>query len=162
MKIGNSVAFDVVLVGLLCALVFRGAWSSARPSEVTRPVLVNTCLITGRFAELVDFYQHALGVSPQSVTNGVYAEFPTGRGVLAIFSGEAQEKYIPGAAEPANNRSAILEFRVTNVDAEYVRLQRFVETWVKPPTNQPWGTRSLYFRDPDGNLVDFYSPAKPR
>lgn len=22
----------------------------------------------------------------------------------------------------------------------------------------PWGTRSIYFRDPDGNLVDFYSP----
>jgi uncharacterized glyoxalase superfamily protein PhnB len=158
MKIGN----DAVLVGLLCALVFQGAWSSARPSEVTRPVLVNTCLVTGRFAELADFYQHALGVSPQSVTKGVYAEFPTGRGVLAIFSAEAQEKYIPGAAQPANNRSAILEFRVTDVDAEYVRLQRFVETWVKPPTNQPWGTRSLYFRDPDGNLVDFYSPAKPR
>jgi uncharacterized glyoxalase superfamily protein PhnB len=162
MKSGNSVAFDVALVGLLCVLVFRGAWSSARPSEVTRPVFVNTCLITGRFTELVDFYQHALGVSPQSVSGGVYAEFPTGRGVLAIFSAEAQAKYIPGAAEPANNRSAILEFRVTNVDAEYVRLQRFAETWVKPPTNQPWGTRSLYFRDPDGNLVDFYSPGKPR
>jgi catechol 2,3-dioxygenase-like lactoylglutathione lyase family enzyme len=162
MKIGNSVARDVVLVGLLCALVFRGARSSARPSDVTRPVLVNTCLITGKFTELVDFYQHALGVSPQSVTSGVYAEFPTGRGVLAIFSAEAQEKYIPGAAQPANNRSAILEFRVANVDAEYVRLQSFVETWVKPPTNQPWGTRSLYFRDPDGNLVDFYSPVKAR
>ena len=162
MKIGNAVAFDVVLVGLLCALVFRGAWSNARPGEVTRPVLVNTCLITGRFTQLVDFYQRALGVSPQSVSGGVYAEFPTGQGVLAIFSAAAQEKYIPGAAEPANNRSAILEFRVANVDAEYVRLQSFVETWVKPPTNQPWGTRSLYFRDPDGNLVDFYSPAKPR
>ena len=23
-----------------------------------------------------------------------------------------------------------------------------------------WGTRSFYFRDPDGNLVDFYVPAK--
>jgi uncharacterized glyoxalase superfamily protein PhnB len=125
-------------------------------------VLVNTCLITGKFTELVDFYQLALGVSPQPVTSGVYAEFPTGRGVLAIFSAEAQEKYIPGAAQPANNRSAILEFRVANVDAEYVRLQSFVETWVKPPTNQPWGTRSLYFRDPDGNLVDFYSPVKAR
>jgi uncharacterized glyoxalase superfamily protein PhnB len=90
----------------------------------------------------------------------VYAEFHTGAGVLAIFSAEAQEKYIPGAAEPANNRSAILEFRVANVDAEYVRLQSLVQTWVKAPTNQPWGTRSVYFRDPEGNLVDFYSPAK--
>jgi catechol 2,3-dioxygenase-like lactoylglutathione lyase family enzyme len=160
MKIGKSVGRNALLVGLLCAVVFRGAWSSTRPSDVSRPVLVNTCLITGKFTELVDFYQHALGVSPQPVTTGVYAEFHTGRGVLAIFSAEAQEKYIPGAAEPANNRSAILEFRVANVDVEYVRLQSFVETWVKPPTNQPWGTRSVYFRDPDGNLVDFYSPVK--
>jgi catechol 2,3-dioxygenase-like lactoylglutathione lyase family enzyme len=55
----------------------------------------------------------------------------------------------------------ILEFRVSDVDQEYVRLQSLVKTWVKPPTTQPWGTRSIYFRDPDGNLVDFYTPAKP-
>jgi len=28
---------------------------------------------------------------------------------------------------------------------------------VKPPTTQPWGNRSIYFRDPDGNLINFYS-----
>lgn len=91
------------------------------------------------------------------MTNGRYAEFPTGTGVLAIFSAEAQEKYIPGSAEPANNKSSILEFKVADVDEEYTRLQAFVKTWVKPPTNQPWGTRSFYSRDPDGNLVDFYA-----
>jgi catechol 2,3-dioxygenase-like lactoylglutathione lyase family enzyme len=37
-----------------------------------------------------------------------------------------------------------------------------VKTWVKPPTTQPWGTRSLYFRDPDGNLIDFYAPRTAR
>jgi len=31
---------------------------------------------------------------------------------------------------------------------------------VKPPTTQPWGTRSVYFRDPDGNLVDFFALVK--
>lgn len=56
------------------------------------------------------------------------------------------------------NKSAILQFRVRDVDKEYARLQGIVKTWVKPPTNQPWGTRSFYFRDPDGNLVDFYGP----
>jgi catechol 2,3-dioxygenase-like lactoylglutathione lyase family enzyme len=35
-----------------------------------------------------------------------------------------------------------------------------VKTWAKPPTTQPWGTRFIYFRDPDGNLVDFYTPPK--
>lgn len=102
-----------------------------------------------------------LGITPE-ISGGVYAEFRTGAGVLAIFTAKAQEQYIPGSAKAASNQSAILEFKVTNVDAEYVRLQRIVKTWVKPPTNQPWGTRSFYFRDPDGNLVDFYAPLKAK
>ena len=28
---------------------------------------------------------------------------------------------------------------------------------VKPPTTQPWGRRSVWFRDPDGNIVNFYA-----
>ncbi len=75
----------------------------------------------------------------------------------AIFSAAAQEKYIPGSAEPATNRSVILEFKVADVDAGYQRLQPLVKAWVKLPATQPWGTRSIYLRDPDGNLMDFYS-----
>ncbi len=26
------------------------------------------------------------------------------------------------------------------------------------PTDQPWGNRSMLFRDPDGNLINFYAP----
>ncbi len=77
--------------------------------------------------------------------------------MLAIFSAEAQEKYIPGSAKSGENHSAILEFKVNDVDQEYTRLHEFVQVWVKGPTNQPWGTRSIYFRDPDGNLVDFFT-----
>jgi catechol 2,3-dioxygenase-like lactoylglutathione lyase family enzyme len=83
-----------------------------------------------------------------------------GSGVLAIFSADAQEKYIPNSAVPAMNKSAILQFRVNDPDQEFARLQGMVKTWVKPPTTQPWGTRSIYFRDPDGNLVDFFTPPK--
>ena len=122
----------------------RGFWEEAQTGEVSKPVLVNTCLITSRFRQLVDFYQRALRVSAH-VTDGVYAEFPTGAGVLAIFSAEAQEKYIPGSAEPASNRSAILEFRVAHVDEEYAPLYDIVKVWVKAPANQPWGTRSFLF-----------------
>jgi catechol 2,3-dioxygenase-like lactoylglutathione lyase family enzyme len=51
---------------------------------------------------------------------------------------------------------------VGDVDEEYARLHDLVKSWVKGPTTQPWGTRSLYFRDPDGNLVDFFVPPAPR
>ncbi len=56
----------------------------------------------------------------------------------------------------------ILEFRVDDVDAEYERLH-FIPglTWVKPPTTQPWGNRSIYFRDPEGNLINLYARVRP-
>ena len=121
------------------------------------PVLQSTCLISANVRRLVEFYEPILNRKAKW-SGEDYAEFPTRAGVLAIFSAAAQEKYIPGSAEPATNRSVILQFKVADVDAEYRRLQPLVKSWVKPPTTQPWGTRSIYLRDPDGNLVDFYSP----
>ena len=120
---------------------------------------MHTCLITENVTQLVQFYESVLALKAQR-SGEAYAEFRTGEGVLAIFSQAAQEKYIPGSAEAATNKSAILEFSVPDVDKEYIRLQGIVKTWVKPPTTQPWGTRSIYFRDPDGNLIDFYTPLK--
>ena len=123
------------------------------------PALAHTCLITKDVKRLVGFYEPVLGM--KAVWSGEsYAEFRTGGGVLAIFAAEAQEKYIPGSAEAGQNKGVILEFRVADVDREYGRLQSLVKVWVKPPTTQQWGTRSIYFRDADGNLVDFFAPAK--
>lgn len=130
------------------------------PSDTDRiPRLINACLITNNVNQLVEFYEPILALKARR-SGEDYAEFPTGVGVLAIFSAAAQEKYIPGSTEAAKNKSAILQFRVTDVDKEYARLQSLVKTWVKPPSTQPWGTRSFYFRDPDGNLVDFFVPRK--
>jgi catechol 2,3-dioxygenase-like lactoylglutathione lyase family enzyme len=123
--------------------------------------LVNTCLITKDVKGLVKFYESVLERDAQ-MSGEDYAEFRTGIGVLAIFSAQAQERYIPGSAIAANNRGVVLEFRVADVDREYRRLQDVVKIWVKPPTTQPWGTRSVYFRDPDGNLIDFYSRPNAR
>lgn len=123
--------------------------------EKPAPALVNTCLITDDVKRLVSFYETVLEAKAKW-SGTEYAEFPTKAGVLAIFSGAAQERYIPGSARAGANRSVILEFRVGDPDAEYKRLSGFVKTWVKPPTTQPWGTRSVYFRDPDGNLVDLF------
>jgi uncharacterized glyoxalase superfamily protein PhnB len=123
------------------------------------PRLVNTCLITNDVKRLVEFYEPVLVLKAKR-SGEDYAEFATSVGVLAIFSAKAQEKYIPGSSEAAKNKSVILEFSVADVDQEYRRLQNLVKTWVKPPTTQPWGTRSIYFRDPDGNLVDFYMRIK--
>jgi len=149
----------LAVAALFSIAILRGDETDAPLADTLKPVLVNTCLITEHFTQLVDFYQRVLGIAP-GLSSGVYAEFPTGAGVLAIFMAGEQERYIPGSAWPASNKSTILEFKVANVDDEFVRLHKFVRDWVKPPTNQPWGTRSFYFRDPDGNLIDFYAAVK--
>jgi catechol 2,3-dioxygenase-like lactoylglutathione lyase family enzyme len=137
--------------------IFVAGWPANPQSSA--PKLANMCLITSNVNRLVEFYEPILGLKATRPSED-YAEFSTGGAVLAIFSEAAQGKYIPGSAEAAKNKGMILEFRVADVDREYRRLQSLVKTWVKPPSTQPWGTRSIYFRDPDGNLVDFFAPVK--
>jgi catechol 2,3-dioxygenase-like lactoylglutathione lyase family enzyme len=153
------------ICGLVIMLAVAGAGRLAVPQETGRhsadalPSLANVCLITNNPKRLVDFYEPILQAKAKW-SGKDYAEFRTTIGVLAVFAAEAQEKYIPGSARAAQDRSVILEFSVADVDLEYKRLQSLVRVWVKPPTTQPWGTRSIYFRDPDGNLVDFFTPPK--
>ena len=147
---------------LCLALAFLSPFKSGHAAQenavLKNAVLVNSCVVTSHVKQLVEFYRRVLLLEPRTSINE-YAEFATGVGVLALFSANAQEAYIPGSAQAGMNKSVILEFRVNDVDSEFKRLQGIVKTWVKGPTTQPWGTRSIYFRDPDGNLVNFWMPA---
>jgi catechol 2,3-dioxygenase-like lactoylglutathione lyase family enzyme len=53
----------------------------------------------------------------------------------------------------------IIEFLADDVDGVHQNLAGFVEDFVNEPATMPWGNRSLLFRDPDGNLVNFVTPA---
>ena len=162
MKKLSKYPFGLFLTGLFSVLIFVAVSQSKHIKTGGVPSLANTCLITNNMKQLVEFYEPILSTRA-SRPSEVYAEFSTlGGGVLSIFSQEAQKKYIPGSIEGLKNGSMILEFKVANVDKEYRRMQNLVKIWVKPPTTQPWGTKSIYFRDPDGNLVDFYSVVKAR
>jgi uncharacterized glyoxalase superfamily protein PhnB len=61
------------------------------------------------------------------------------------------------SAEAAANRTAILEFMVDDVDAEFARLKDKVEL-VHEPKLMPWGNRSMQFRDPEGTIVGLFVP----
>jgi predicted enzyme related to lactoylglutathione lyase len=62
-----------------------------------------------------------------------------------------------GTRGPGRRDEIILDFRVDDVDAEYPRIAALGVEWVMPPTTQPWGNRSMIFRDPAGNLVNVFS-----
>ena len=53
--------------------------------------------------------------------------------------------------------SITLGFEVKDVDAEYEKIHAFGVEFVMLPKTHPWGARSFWFRDPDGNIVDFFA-----
>lgn len=118
---------------------------------------ISTRIITADIRRLVDFYQLVTGVSA-IWGNELFAEIPTPIGTLAIGSDKTVPLFGDGSAEAGANRSAILEFIVEDVDSEYARLREHVPEMVTEPTTMPWGNRALLFRDPDGNLVNLFTP----
>jgi catechol 2,3-dioxygenase-like lactoylglutathione lyase family enzyme len=121
---------------------------------------VSIRVITDDVARLVRFYERATGV--QAIwSNENFAELTVGSATLAIASARTVPLFAPGAARPADNNTVIIEFLVDDVDRVHQNLAGFVEDFVNEPTTMPWGNRSLLFRDPDGNLVNFFTPVTP-
>jgi predicted enzyme related to lactoylglutathione lyase len=118
---------------------------------------VSTRIITADVRALVEFYEMVTGISAVWA-NELFAEIPTPVGTLALGSDKTVPLFGAGSAEPAANRSAIVEFIVEDVDAEYERLREHLTEVVTEPTTMPWGNRALLFRDPDGNLVNLFTP----
>ncbi|MFI9357740.1 VOC family protein [Streptomyces lydicus] len=121
---------------------------------------VSIRIITGDVARLVDFYERATGVQAVWATED-FAELRTPHATLAIAGIRTVPLFAPGSARPADNRSVIPEFLVDDVDHVHQKLSGFVTDFVTEPTTMPWGNRSLLFRDPDGNLVNFFTPVSP-
>jgi len=119
--------------------------------------LVSIRIITDDVATLAGFYERITG-GTAAYLNEDFAEVRTSSATLAIGSTATVGLFGPGSARPADNHTAILEFLVKDVDQEYRKLQDWVTTFVNEPTTMPWGNRSLLFRDPDGNLVNLFTP----
>lgn len=119
--------------------------------------LVSMRVITSDMKRLVGFYETITGLAAKWYTED-FAELATPACTLAIASERTMVLFGAGAAHAADNHSAIIEFRVEDVDKEYDRLKEIVSAFVQEPKTQPWGNRSLMFRDPDGTLINFFTP----
>ena len=118
--------------------------------------LASTRLIAADIRAMVAFYEMVTGqaadwLAPQ------FAEIVTPVATLAIGSAETVAAFSDGSAEPGMNRTAILEFMVNDVDAQFARLKDKAEL-VHEPKLLPWGNRSVQFRDPEGTIVSLFTP----
>lgn len=116
----------------------------------------STRLIAADLKAVVGFYELVTGQSAEWLAP-VFAEIVTPAATLAIGSADTVALFAEGSAEPAANRTAILEFMVDDVDAEFARLKDEVAV-VHEPRTMPWGNRTAQFRDPEGTLVSLYTP----
>lgn len=124
--------------------------------------LVSIRIITADVNKLLGFYEQVTGIAGVKYTED-FAEILSESATLAIGSTRTLAFFGGGeVAEAAHNRSAIVEFMVNDVDAIYNSIAGLVQpTLIQGPTTMPWGNRSLLFRDPDGNLVNFFTPVSP-
>jgi len=121
--------------------------------------LISIRIITEDVSKLLAFYEHLTRIKGTRFTED-FAELQTAYGTLAIGSTRTLALFGgPQIAKAAENRSAIIEFITTDVDKIYQEQSTFLAPYlVQEPTTMPWGNRSLLFRDPDGNLVNFFTP----
>lgn len=121
--------------------------------------LVSIRIITADVNRLVKFYEQVTGVTAIQYTPD-FAELQTPGGTLAIGSTNTLQFFGGNTvAQAACNHSAIIEFLVQDVEQQYESLAAFLQPYlVQSPATMPWGNKSLLFRDPDGNLVNLFTP----
>lgn len=113
------------------------------------------CLITEAVTRLAEFYCMVLEVEAEG--DDVHQEVHTEGAGMTIFSKDGMEELAPGSMTGTGNGSITLGFLVEDVDSVYRRLLNLGVEIVKPPKSYPWGTRSVWFRDLDGNIINFFT-----
>jgi catechol 2,3-dioxygenase-like lactoylglutathione lyase family enzyme len=125
--------------------------------------LASIRVITDDIPRLVRFYKALTGAAPQYLTED-FVELVTPSATVAV-SGSARVAFITtNTPRGGANNSAIVEFLVEDTHAVYARLvAEFGDDLdvVQPPTMMPWGNLSALVRDPDGSLVNLYTPVTP-
>ena len=116
----------------------------------------STRLVARDIKNLVGFYEKVMNKKAEWLVP-TFAEIVTPAATLAINTAETVALFKEGSAEPGANRTAILEFQVDDVDAEFARQKAEVQVVLEPKT-MPWGNRAAQFRDPEGSLVSMYTP----
>ncbi len=148
------------------ALLLSGAASTAetpdQPRETNVSALMNirqldyTVIFARDMLKMRAFYEEVMGFPVLRTLNDSWIDFGVGSNRLALT--------VYGLMwndEPPKEGALSLQlaFRVPPGDVE--KCARALEAKsvriLSPVTDQPWGHRTVFFRDPDGNVLEIYA-----
>ena len=126
--------------------------------------LASVRVITDDLPHLVRFYEVLTGATPQYLTDD-FVELVTPSATFALSTPERVAFITDNPPRAAANHTAIVEFVVE--DAEFLLAHMRTELGddldiVQAPTMMPWGNMSVLIRDPEGSLVNLYTPVTPQ
>ena len=115
--------------------------------------IVATELFVRDLARCTAFYRDTLGLemiesdSDSAIfkIGDIYFFLMTASGAADLISEGAIELKLEGGPR------SLLAVEVEDVDATYAALKAKGVTFLRPPTDQPWGLRTAHFADPEGN-----------
>jgi catechol 2,3-dioxygenase-like lactoylglutathione lyase family enzyme len=115
-----------------------------------------TVIFVRDMAAMRRFYEDILGFSLSRELSPGWIEYRVGGNTLALA-----RPSLTAADAPTPNGSAALQlaFKVSapEVDQCAVELAQKGVDLLSPPTDRPFGHRTLFFRDPDGNLLEVFA-----
>ncbi len=121
--------------------------------------LAYAILFVSDLAASVEFYRDVIGL-PFRFNNESYAEFATEGAKFSLYARSHLPELI-GREAPAGRGAwpqGEVAFLVDDPDAEHARLLQAGVEVLAPPTDRPWGERTLHVADPDGNVVELTRP----
>jgi catechol 2,3-dioxygenase-like lactoylglutathione lyase family enzyme len=115
-----------------------------------------TVIFVRDMAAMRRFYEDIIGLVLQRELSPNWLEYQLGGNTLALAEPSLTALDAP---VPAGSAALQLAFKVsaTDVDACADELVRQGVPLVSPPTDHAFGHRTLFFRDPDGNLLEVYA-----
>lgn len=126
----------------------------------------NVRLLVKDYRKCFEFYTEKLGFEPLWDVENCYGAFKVAEGIegLAIFLSDYMAPVVGNTdkALPEGCREkSMVCFEVGNVDETFRALKEKGVAFVNEPLDMPgWGMRVVHLRDPEENLIEFYTPLK--
>jgi lactoylglutathione lyase len=121
--------------------------------------LAYSILFVADLERSIRFYRDTIGL-PFRFASDTYAEFATVGAKFGLYA-RPQLPELIGRSAPTDAvpwPQGEVAFFVDDPDAEHERLRRAGVDVLAPPTDRPWGERTLHLADPDGNVVELTRP----